>query len=114
MAWWVLRCGLTQITGCARSASGDRTPPGPRPSGFMPVTAKGIVGGMPGLGNTVAAHDFPQGHPENPQIQPEAAVVHVPDVEAKLVVPFQGIAAIDLGPARDAGPHRMTPELFKN
>ena len=38
-------------------------------------------------------------------------MVHVPDVECELLLPAERVAAVDLGPPRDAGAHVMTPCL---
>src|SRR5687767_226055 len=40
---------------------------------------------------------------ENAQVEPEGAVLHVPDVELDAFVPGEACAAVDLGPAGDPG-----------
>ena len=59
-----------------------------------------------------AAYHLPYGEQKDANIEPEALVVDVPHVEAELLLPGDGIAAIDLAPAAEAGLHIVTAGLL--
>src|SRR5690625_551067 len=52
-----------------------------------------------------------QGAGKDLEVEPERAVLHVPEVEGELLLPFQRIAAVDLRPAGDPRPHVMAAPL---
>src|SRR5204862_6483630 len=59
----------------------------------------------------VAAEDHAHGEQEDAQVQAPGAVLDVPEVELDALVPRQLGAAVDLGPARDAGLDRQALAL---
>ena len=48
---------------------------------------------------------FEEGHDDDLHIQPEGAMVDIPDIEGEFLLPAEGITAVDLGPAGDARLH---------
>src|SRR5439155_23915410 len=56
----------------------------------------------------LALEKDPEGSQEDLEIKPQSDVVHVPDVALELLVPVEAVASVDLGPARQTGPHFMT------
>ena len=68
-------------------------------------------GGMAFLADAFALDHFPQGQEQDLQVQPEGPVIHVPDIQAELFFPGQGVAAVDLRPAGDAGLDLVTAGL---
>src|SRR5262249_60234033 len=56
--------------------------------------------------------DLSDRHLQDAQVEPERAVVHVPDVERELLVPGQCVAAVHLAPARDPGPDMVASHLL--
>src|SRR5262249_62426030 len=60
----------------------------------------------------LAAADVSDRHVQDAQVEPERAVVHVPDVERELLVPGQCVAAVHLAPARDPGPDMVASHLL--
>ena len=53
--------------------------------------------------DATAAEDGAHGEPDDPEVDAGRGVVDVPDVVAELGGPVEGVAAVHLGPARDAG-----------
>ena len=51
-------------------------------------------------------------HAENSEIEPEALMIDVPQVQCKASVPRGGVAAVYLRPSRNAGKNFMSPPLF--
>src|SRR5215831_12261926 len=54
-----------------------------------------------------------EGTPQDPQIEPKGLMVDVPHVESEPVAPGQVSASVDLGPSRDARPHRVPAPLLR-
>lgn len=59
-----------------------------------------------------AGEDFFNGEQEDAYVGGEGAVVDVPHVQLELALPGDGIAAVDLGPAGDAGADVVAAGLF--
>jgi hypothetical protein len=60
----------------------------------------------------LAGDRHPQGAGEDPQVEPEAAVVDVPDVECQLLVPRHVVPPVDLRPAGQPGLHLVPARLL--
>jgi len=67
-----------------------------------PGASEGRSRRLPFLADAISFEDFPDRQEQDADIQPQGAVVHVPDVQVKLLFPADGVAAVDLGPAGDA------------
>ena len=52
------------------------------------------------LADAVPLQHLEQGQRENLDVEPEAAMVHVPDVKIELILPRERIPTVDLGPTR--------------
>src|SRR5690606_41736594 len=65
------------------------------------------------LRNAFAPEHLHNGEPEDLEVQPEAPVVHVPDVLPEPLLPCRVVSAIHLRPARDARPHLVPPGLLR-
>ena len=76
------------------------------------MPAERLDGCLAGLVDAFALDDFEQGAQQDAQVEPEAQVVDVPDVEGELFFPTDGVTAVDLGPAGDAGPDGVAAHLF--
>lgn len=63
-------------------------------------------------GDALAPKDLEQGHTEDFEIEPEAGVIDVPQIEFKFFFPANGIPAVDLGPPGNAGPDVVATHLF--
>src|ERR1039458_4530197 len=68
--------------------------------------------GMPPGADAFALEHLNHGQRQNLQIEPKAAMVHIPNVELEFLFPRNGVAPVDLRPARDARFHFMTPPLL--
>ncbi len=71
---------------------------------------RGALARLPALAQVVAVEAVPRGEHarrarQDPDVEPQRAVLDVPDVELDPLRPRQRGAAVDLGPARDAGLH---------
>ena len=60
-------------------------------------------GGGTGGADAFALEDLANGHENYPDIQPEGAVVDIPDIEGEFLLPSEGVAPVDLCPTSDAG-----------
>lgn len=69
--------------------------------------------GLAGGADALTADHFPDGEQKDARIEPEALVVDVPYVEAEFLLPGEGIAAVDLGPAAEAGHHVVAAGLLR-
>ncbi len=69
-------------------------------------------GGVTGGADAVAPDHLCQGAPENAQIEQEAVMIDVPRIQAESLFPADGVAAVDLGPAGDAGLDQMPSSLL--
>ena len=58
------------------------------------------------------AQHVPQRQRQNAQVQPEAAVLHLPDIQAEFLFPAECMAAIDLRPAGEPRPRLVASHLF--
>jgi len=67
---------------------------------------------LPGRTDVLAADHLPDREQKDAQIQPEALVIHIPDIKPELFLPGDGIAAIDLGPATEARLHIVAASLL--
>ena len=47
------------------------------------------------------------------EIEPEGSMIDVPDVVLEARFPVERIAAVDLRPSREAGPHVVPPSLHR-
>src|SRR6516165_10859430 len=65
-----------------------------------------------GRGDAMPAQHLHCGHCKDFQVEQEGAIVHVPYVESQLLIPRDGVATVDLGPACDTWPNLMTASLF--
>src|ERR1019366_6914471 len=68
-------------------------------------------GGVAGLADVRSPKHLRHRHPENPGIQPEAQLIHVPHVQLELLLPSETVTAVPLRPAGDSRPHFMTTPL---
>ena len=64
-----------------------------------------------GAVEALAGEHHGDGAEQDAEVEPEAPVVDVPDVVADALVPADGVAAVDLGPARDARLDGEAPAL---
>src|SRR5665213_10708 len=60
-----------------------------------------------------ALKDSKDRHGKNFEVEPKTAMVHVPYIQLKLLLPGNGIAPVHLSPARDAGLDVMPSRLFR-
>src|SRR6185436_17220709 len=67
---------------------------------------------MAGLRQPLGGDDLLHRLPEDPQVEPDGAVIDIPDVEAQALFPGLRVAAVDLRPAGDAGPHFVPARLL--
>ena len=67
---------------------------------------------MAGRGDTVAAHNLDGGACQNLEVERQSDVVDIPDVEGELLLPGEGVSAVDLAPAGDARGDLVTPRLL--
>ena len=58
---------------------------------------------MSWLADAFAREDLPDGHDDNPRIQPEGLMIHVPHIEREFLFPGQRVAPVHLRPAGNAG-----------
>ena len=68
---------------------------------------------LPGVADPLPLQDLPDRHGDNPNVQPQRLVVHVPHIQPEFLLPTDGVAAVDLGPAGDPWPHLMAPRLLR-
>src|ERR1700683_3353199 len=68
---------------------------------------------VPRLRNAVASHYLQQRFCQDKDVEPEALVIHIPEVEIEFSPPIEGISAVHLRPSRDAWLHVMTPPLLR-
>jgi len=66
-------------------------------------TSEGCSSRLPFLADAISFEDFPDRQEQNADIQPQGAVVDIPHVQVKLLFAADGVAAVDPGPAGDAG-----------
>ena len=66
------------------------------------------------MADSLMLQDFPHGSDEDPDVEPEGNVIHVPDVEAEPLAPSQGVSSIHLRPARYSGSYGVPPRLFRS
>jgi hypothetical protein len=62
--------------------------------------------------NAFATDRLAHGHRENAHVEPERAMINVPDVAFELLFPAQSVAPVDLRPARDSRSDFMTTRLL--
>jgi len=60
----------------------------------------------------VPARRLEDGEEEYLEVEEKSAVVDIPDVQAELVLPRKGVAAVHLSPARYAGPDFVAARLL--
>lgn len=65
------------------------------------------------LHDALALQNFPGSHQDDPTIQPERAMIDVPQIEKKSLLPVGGIPSIDLGPTRQAGRNEVATMLLR-
>ena len=68
---------------------------------------------LPGVADPLPLQDLPDRHGDNPDVQPQRLVVHIPHIQPEFLLPTDGVAAVDLGPAGDPRPHLMAPRLLR-
>jgi hypothetical protein len=69
-------------------------------------------GRLPWLADSIASHHSECSEHNDLQVQPQAAMVDVPDIKAKFVFPANGIPAIHLSPTGHAWQHFVPPTLL--
>ena len=69
---------------------------------------RGVVGGV----DSGPAQHLADRQRQNAQVEPERLMIDVPNIVPELLLPRQRVAASDLGPARDAGPDRVSAHLL--
>ena len=62
--------------------------------------------------DAVPARCLEDGEEKNLEVEEKGAVVDVPDIEAELLFPRKGVAAVYLRPAGDAGTNLVAARLF--
>ena len=109
--------------GAAAAAAGSVSTSSPRSRSRSACTWSSAHTDGPGPRNSVivaslcARHRAPVEHltqcpREDPQIECERRMVHVPDVQPEPLVPVDGVPPVHLGPARDAGWHLQPASLL--
>ena len=73
---------------------------------------EGGHGGGVGVVDVFAGDDFLDGQGDDLEVSGEGEVVDVPDVEGEFLLPGDGVAAVALGPAGDAGAHFVAAGLL--
>jgi hypothetical protein len=64
------------------------------------------------VANIGPTEDLSHGHDQNPEIEPKAAVIHIPDIKRKALPKWHDVTAIDGGPTRDSRACVVTTALF--
>ncbi len=67
---------------------------------------------MTGLADALARENLPDSHDDNPRIQPERLVIHVPHIEREFLFPRDCVAPVHLRPTGDAGSDFVAARLF--
>ena len=69
---------------------------------------RGFVGGR----DAMAVEDAPHREEENLDVEPEGLVIDIPNIEREFFFPRNGVAAVDLRPASEAGTNVVPTRLF--
>lgn len=75
-------------------------------------SVKILDGGLTFGGDTFAFEDLEDGQEEDLEIEGEGQMVNIIDIQLEFFGPRDGVTAIDLSPAAEAGTDFMTPHLF--
>src|SRR5947208_4899842 len=67
-----------------------------------------FVGGR----NSMAIEDAPDGEEQNLEVEPDALVIHIPNIIGELFFPRNRVAAVDLRPACQPGREIVAARLF--
>src|SRR4029077_11500058 len=70
--------------------------------GRRPTSQELFCGSLAGLINSVTLQGFPQRSKHDSQIQPEAPMIYVPEIQIKLLFPRKRIPTVHLGPTSDS------------
>src|SRR5690606_35846285 len=90
----------------ATSATTLPWPPPPQIStGSASAATEALHGGVAFVADPLACEHLPHRAEEYSQVEPERAILHVPEVERAALLPGKRVASIDLRPARQTGPH---------
>src|SRR5947208_479948 len=79
---------------------------------LLPGAEEDRHGRVTGGADAAPADDRDQGPPEDVQVETEARVVNVPDVEGELLLPGDRVPAAHLREAGDSRGHVVTPRLL--
>ena len=66
---------------------------------------------MPPVADAVAAEDLSDRAHQDPQVQQERAMFHIPDIVLELLFPADSVAPVDLRPPGDPGTDFVAPRL---
>jgi len=66
---------------------------------------------MPLMADVRGAQHFFQSFAEDEEIQLQAPVFHVPDIELELFLPGESVSPVDLSPSSNSRQHFQTPPL---
>ena len=69
---------------------------------------------MPFGADAFSPHDLEQGAAKDPDIEPQAPVIHIPNVGFESFVPGECVSSVNLCPTRDAWSELVTANLFRN
>lgn len=72
-----------------------------------------VHGCLSWLADALACENLPDSHPDDLKVQPDRAVIHIPDIQGELLFPGDGIAPVDLRPAGDTGAQCVASRLLR-
>src|SRR4029077_14952602 len=71
-----------------------------------------LLGSLPGLADADLRDGLPDRQQQDPDVEPERLVLHVPDVELEAPLPRERVAAVELRPPGDPGAHVVAAGLL--
>src|SRR2546427_506198 len=81
-------------------------------SRFAAITGEARHGRVSRSVHSFRAENFHEGEKQNPQVEPERSMIHIPHVEPQTFLPGLRVAAVDLRPAGNARAHLMPADLL--
>src|SRR2546426_6867638 len=91
----------------------SRTRPATGRAGLPPGAEEERHGGVTGSADTAPPHHRDHGPPEDVEVQTEACMIDVPDVEGELLLPGDRVPAPYLREPGDPREHLVTPRLLE-